>query len=44
MQVRLSAFANLANEIGHMTRSFGGILVQATTTRERTLGYSEDHF
>jgi hypothetical protein len=41
VQDRLTAFANLANELGQLTISMGGIIVR--TRRDRTT-YYEDHF
>jgi len=42
MPVRLTAFARLANELGSMTVSMGGLFVTARVRRHRT--YYEDHF
>jgi hypothetical protein len=45
MPIRLTAFANLANELGSMTVSMGGLIVRASAQRRngRTT-YYEDHF
>ncbi len=43
MTNRLTAFAHLANELGSLTVSMGGLLVQASTRRDRST-YYEDHF
>lgn len=43
MSVRLTAFANLANELGSLTVSMGEMLVRASAQRDRST-YYEDHF